>query len=84
MANNQQALGRSAPYVNVQSPPIIAQRAPATTDVNYPKGASWIDESVSPSIMYFHLGGGDWNSNELTLSTDDTLQAPWTLQRQAL
>jgi len=67
-----ECLGRSAPFVKVLPIPIIAQRAPATTDTNYAKGQPWIDESVIPSILYFHLGGGDWNSNELTLSTDAT------------
>ena len=75
MAKIQQAVGRDAPYVDVLPPPIIAQRAPATTDTNYPKGQGWIDESVSPAILYYHIGGGDWNSNELTLSTDDTFAA---------
>jgi hypothetical protein len=68
----KQAIGRNQPFVEVQVPPIISQRAPATSDTNYPKGHQWIDESVSPSILYFHLGGGDWNANELTLSTDVT------------
>tara|TARA_R110002126_G_scaffold51939_1_gene141842 strand:+ start:16446 stop:18986 length:2541 start_codon:yes stop_codon:yes gene_type:complete len=72
MPKQQEAIGRSQPFVKVQSPPIIAQRTPATTDTDYPKGATWIDESVSPSILYVHIGGGDWNSNELTLSTDGT------------
>lgn len=71
----KQAVGRNQPFVDVQSPPIIAQRAPATSDTNYPKGASWIDDSVSPAILYWHIGGGDWNSNELTLSTDGTFAA---------
>ena len=67
-----QAVGRSAPYVDVLPTPIIAQRAPTTSDTDYAKGQAWIDESVSPAILYFHIGGGDWNSNELTLSTDAT------------
>ena len=71
----KQAVGRNQPFVDVQSPPIIAQRAPATSDTNYPKGASWIDDSVSPAILYWHIGGEDWNSNELTLSTDGTFAA---------
>lgn len=68
----QQAVGRDAPYVDVLPTPIIAQRAPSTSDNDYAKGQAWIDESVSPAILYFHIGGGDWNSNELTLSTDAT------------
>lgn len=72
MVGIKEAVGRNQPFVQVQSPPIVAQRAPTTGDTDYPKGASWIDESVSPAVLYFHIGGGDWNSNELTLSTDDT------------
>lgn len=72
MAQLQQAVGRNVPFVDVQSPPIIAQRAPATTDTDYPKGATWIDESSSPATQYVHLGGGDWDSNNLSLNTDAT------------
>ncbi len=68
----KECVGRNQPFVKVQSPPIIAQRAPVSTDTNYSKGTSWIDESVSPAVLYWHIGGGDWNTNELTLSTDDT------------
>jgi hypothetical protein len=70
-----QALGRNAPYVSVLPAPIIAQRAPATTDTDYAKGQPWIDESVSPPVMYAHNGGGVWTANNLTLSTDGTFAA---------
>ena len=75
MANYPQAVGRNSPYVESLPKPIIAQRAPATTDTNYVIGQSWVDQSVSPNVLYFHIGGGDWNSNELTLSTDSTFAA---------
>lgn len=75
MVQIKECVGRTQPFVKVQSPPIAAQRAPTTADTAYPKGASWIDESVSPSILYWHIGGGVWNSNELTLSTDATFAA---------
>jgi len=72
MAKLLQALGRDAPYVTVLPPPVIAQRAPATSDTDYPIGQGWVDQSVSPNILYYHIGSGVWQSNELTLSTDDT------------
>lgn len=76
MPRIEEAVGRSAPFVKVQPPVIQAQRAPVSTDTDYPLGQGWLDESVSPSILYWHLGGGDWNTNELTLSTDGTFTAP--------
>lgn len=72
MAQFQQAVGRSSPFVNVPPVTIPSQRAPETTDVNYVIGATWLDESPATPVLYFHLGGGVWQSNELTLSTDDT------------
>ena len=75
MANQPECVGRSQPFVKIQPPPIIAQRAPASTDTAYPKGATWLDESQSPAVLYDHLGGGSWQSNNLTLSTDDTFAA---------
>jgi hypothetical protein len=48
----KECIGRSQPFVKIQEPPIISQRAPATTDTDYAKGRTWIDESVSPSQLY--------------------------------
>lgn len=69
---NLEAIGRSQPFVKVQSPPNVAQRAPTTTDTNYPKGATWLDESVSPSQFYTHLGGGDWDAGANSYATTTT------------
>ena len=72
MALLKQCIGRNQPFVEVQEPPIISQRPPATSDTAYAKGRTWIDESASPDVLYVHVGGGVWNANNLTLSTDDT------------
>lgn len=70
-----QAVGRSYPFVTCMAPPFIAQRAPTTTDTDFAKGYQWIDESVSPAVEYIHMGGGVWQANNLTLSTDATFAA---------
>lgn len=67
-----EVIGRSQPFVKVMPPPIIAQRAPASTDTNYPKGQSWIDESVSPSVLYQHMGGGTWDEGGVADATTTT------------
>lgn len=63
-----QALGRSAPYVEVLPPPIIAQRAPASTDI-IAEGQLWIDASASPRAVYTHLGDGDYDQGGNPLAT---------------
>lgn len=62
MVQLSQAVGRSQPFVTILPPPIISERAPASSDTNYPKGMEWLDESVSPPVMYQHTGGGVWNA----------------------
>lgn len=66
-----QAIGRSAPYVDVFPPPILAQRAPSTSD-NIPVGQLWVDQSVSPPIIYTSIGNGDFaeGGNEEATTTD--------------
>lgn len=73
-SNILQAIGRNQPEVSVLPVPIIAQRAPATTDI-CPPGQLWLDKSSSPDVIYTSLGNGLWQSNNLTLSTDDTFAA---------
>ena len=53
---------------------INANRAPTSSDI-YPPGTMWQDSSVSPKALYQTVGGGTWQSNQLTLSTDDTFAA---------
>lgn len=69
-SNLIEVVGRSQPFISILPAPIIASRAPTTSDKNHPKGQLWLDESGVK--VYFHLGDGDWNSNNLTLSTDAT------------
>lgn len=65
-------IGVGQATIDIFPPPIIAQRAPTTTDTNYPKGQQWLDESPATPVMYEFLGGTLWQSNNLTLSTDGT------------
>ena len=50
--------------VNVFPVPIIAQRAPTSSDVDYPLGQIWIDSSVSPAVSYEFLdsASGTWST----------------------
>ena len=70
------AVGVGQGVVEVFPIPIIAQRAPATTDTDYPLGQQWLDESQSPSVMYFHIGSGSWELNNVPISTDGTFASP--------
>jgi hypothetical protein len=55
-----QAIGRSQPYVKVLPLPRTSNRRPSATDVDFPQGQLWIDESTSPPQVYTHTGGGVW------------------------
>lgn len=75
----QQALGLGGPFINVFPPPIIAQRAPATSDRSYPLGQIWIDNSVSPAVSYEFLdsANGTWETggnSEATTTSFGTVQ----------
>lgn len=70
----QQALGRGAPYVDILPVPVLAQRAPASSDI-LPAGQLWVDKSVSPDVIYTSLGQGVFQANNLTLNTDATFAA---------
>ena len=50
--------------VSVFPVPIVAQRSPATSDVDYPLGQIWIDASVSPAVSYEFLdsAAGTWST----------------------
>jgi hypothetical protein len=64
-------LGAQSPFVQVMPKPIIGQRAPATTDEDYPIGMIWVDEPND--VMYFHLGGGIWQTNNVSINTSTTM-----------
>ncbi len=57
-----QALARNAPYVDVLPIPVIAQRAPTSSD-NLPSGALWVDQSVMPYAIYTSLGNGQFSQS---------------------
>lgn len=65
-----EALGRNQPFVKVQPPAIVGQRAPASTDTDYPKGQVWLDESASPAALYTHIGGGTWDQGGNAVATN--------------
>lgn len=52
-------LGAQSPFVKVLPPPLVAQRAPASTDTDYAIGFQWFDEPNTN--MYTHIGGGTWD-----------------------
>lgn len=56
-----QALGRDAPYVEVLPVPTLANRAPETSDI-LPAGALFVDESVTPKVVYISLGDGTFTT----------------------
>lgn len=64
----QQALGRNAPYVDILPVPVSAERAPASSD-NLPAGALWVDQSVTPNIVYTSLGNGDFATGGNEIAT---------------
>ena len=60
MGRIEEAVGRSAPFVKILPLPIISPRTPNVTDREFPKGQLWLDESVSPTIVWTHVGFGVW------------------------
>jgi len=72
MVKKRQVIGLGGPFTEVLPATVIAQRAPTSNDTNFSEGQDWLDNSVSPPVLYLYLGGGAWQSNNLTLSTDGT------------
>jgi hypothetical protein len=58
----QKAYGVGGPLINVFPIPILSQRAPTSSDVNYPQGQVWYDKSVSPNVEYTYNGDGTWQA----------------------
>lgn len=72
-ANITQALGRDAPYVSVLPVPTLANRAPMASDI-LPAGALFIDESVTPHVVYISLGNGTFSTGAFAgLSANGTI-----------
>jgi hypothetical protein len=61
VTSRQRGYGVGGPSLQFQPAPIIAQRAPTSTDTNYDLGQDWIDESSIPGALYTYVGGGIWD-----------------------
>ena len=72
MALFKECVGRTQPFVTVQEPALVAQRAPTTADTDYAKGRVWLDESASPAALYTHIGGGVWDQGGNAVATTST------------
>lgn len=70
--NLNRVYGVGGPIISVLPAPILAQREPASTDTQYPKGQLWIDESASPAQQYTYVGGGSWQSGGNAMATTTT------------
>lgn len=67
----QQALGRSAPYVECLPIPVRVNRAPTSSDI-LPAGQLFFDTSTTPDTIYTSLGNGDFaeGGNEEATTSD--------------
>src|SRR5688572_30096469 len=66
------AYGIGGGTLAVFPPPVLAQRAPASSDTQYPEGQVWIDNSVSPNVIYLNSGSGDWDTGGNAVATTTT------------
>jgi len=57
-ATRQTGYGVGSPKIGLAPPPIPAQRAPASSDLNYPLGQFWINESTGDSYQLTSFGAG--------------------------
>lgn len=72
--------GVGSPLTPVFPPPVQAQRAPASTDINFPAGQVWYDDTQSPPVGYQfngytwdQLNGGSESLTSLTVTGATTL-----------
>ena len=63
-----QATGKDSPYVLVLPPPVVANRAPRSSDI-MPVGQLFVDNSVTPNDIYTSLGNGTFASGGNNLAT---------------
>ena len=56
-----QATGKDSPYVLVLPPPVVANRAPRSSDI-MPVGQLFVDNSITPNAIYTSLGNGTFES----------------------
>jgi hypothetical protein len=62
MVYQNSSYGFNNPLNNIFPYPIVAQRAPKTTDVNYPYGQIWVDQSTDTiyGLSNINSGAADW------------------------
>lgn len=50
--------GVGAPNIRLSPPPIVAQRAPTTSDTGFEPGQPWIDQAGNASYVFIEAGSG--------------------------
>lgn len=68
--------GQNGPFANVVDGYVYPQfltanRAPTDQDI-YPSGTRWLDQSVSPALIYETVGAGDWDTGGVQPATTTT------------
>lgn len=79
------AYGVGGPLIPVFPPPIQAERAPASSDTQYPQGQVWFDNSVSPPVQYIFDGFSAWDTGgnaEATTSSFGIVQLATLVELQ--
>lgn len=66
-----QATGKNSPIVTVLPPPVVANRAPRSSDI-MPAGQLFIDSSTVPDTVYTSLGNGTFAAGGTGLSITGT------------
>lgn len=62
MSKLKRCYGVGGPLVPVLPPPVIAERAPTSSDTDFSPGQVWVDQSSSPAVLYFFTGGATWET----------------------
>jgi len=75
--NLRQSYGIGSPLADMYPTPIIAQRAPAVTDLNYPIGQIWISQATDQSWILTSVGAGSatWALSSPGASDVDTINS---------
>jgi len=70
-----QGYGLPVPFVSASPAPIVAQRAPTTSDLGYPIGQSWIDQVGNSSYVFIETINNlaQWAQASTTLGSVNTL-----------
>lgn len=83
MARTQQSAGLQQPFADVFPTPVVATRAPTSSDTRYPIGMSWINKSSGTAYVLLNVSGGSatWGSStpgesEVDSLTPDTGTSP--------